>query len=96
MRMGRIRAALVPTGLLGLTAVAFSQGFGGFRGGFSSDAPESEFSANAEFHFLRMEYTDGSGGTGASGSVRAGAERQAGGGRIGRTPTSTSPKACSG
>ena len=59
MRTGRIRAALVATGLLGLAAVAFSQRFGGFRGGFgSSDAPESEFSPNAEFHFLRMEYTD--------------------------------------
>ena len=63
MRMGRIRAALVATGLLGLAAVAFSQRGGGFRGGFgggfgNSEAPESEFSANAEFHFLRMEYTD--------------------------------------
>ena len=63
MRIGRIRAALVAAGLLGLAAVAFSQrpgrfgGFGGF-GGSSSEAPESEFSANAEFHFLRMEYTD--------------------------------------
>lgn len=60
MRMGRIRAALVATGLLGLAAVAFSQRggrFGGF-GDSNSEAPESEFSANAEFHFLRMEYTD--------------------------------------
>jgi hypothetical protein len=58
--MGRIRAALVATGLLGLAAVAFSQR-GGRIGGFgdsNSEAPESEFSANAEFHFLRMEYTD--------------------------------------
>jgi len=56
MRMGRIRAALVMTGLLGLAAVAFSQRFGRGFGGFgSSEAPESEFSANAEFHFLRME-----------------------------------------
>jgi len=61
MRMGRIRAALVAMGLLGLAAVAFSQRggrFGGFGGFGSSDAPESEFSTNAEFHFLRMEYTD--------------------------------------
>ena len=61
MRIGRIRAALVATGLLGLAAVAFSQRFGGGFGGFegsSSEAPESEFSPNAEFHFLRMEYTD--------------------------------------
>jgi len=62
MRIGRIRVALVATGLLGLAAVAFSQRFGGGFGGFGgferSDAPESEFSPNAEFHFLRMEYTD--------------------------------------
>jgi len=62
MRVGRIRAALIATGLLGLAAVAFSQRFGGGFGGFGgferSDAPESEFSPNAEFHFLRMEYTD--------------------------------------
>jgi hypothetical protein len=59
--MGRIRAALVATGLLGLAAVAFSQRFGrfgGFGGSGTSDGPESEFSPNAEFHFLRMEYTD--------------------------------------
>jgi hypothetical protein len=61
MRMGRIRAALVATGLLGLAAVAFSQRFGGFRGS-SSEAPESEFPANAEFHFLRVEYSDDRGG----------------------------------
>jgi hypothetical protein len=60
--MGRIRAALVAMGLLGLAAVAFSQRFGGGFGGFGgfgrSEAAESEFSPNAEFHFLRMEYTD--------------------------------------
>ena len=61
MRMGRIRATLVAMGLLGLAVVAFSQGFGRFRG-FSSDAPESEFPANAEFHFLRVEYQDNRGG----------------------------------
>jgi hypothetical protein len=61
MRMGRIRAALVTTGLLGLAVAAFSQGFGRFRG-FSSEAPESEFPANAEFHFLRVEYQDDRGG----------------------------------
>jgi hypothetical protein len=42
--------------------VAFSQRFGGGFGGFGgfgrSEAAESEFSPNAEFHFLRMEYTD--------------------------------------
>jgi len=59
--MGRIRAALVTTGLLGLAVAAFSQGFGRFRG-FSSEAPESEFPANAEFHFLRVEYQDDRGG----------------------------------
>jgi len=48
-------------GLLGLAVVAFSQGFGRFRG-FRSDAPESEFPANAEFHFLRVEYQDDRGG----------------------------------
>jgi|SRR5579872_3661 len=67
MRFG-VRTALVAAGLLGLAAVAFSQrggrrggfggGFGGFDGFGRSDAPESEFSPNAEFHFLRMEYTD--------------------------------------
>jgi len=57
MRMGRIRAALVATGLLGLAVVAFSQRFGGRRP-FGAEAPESEFSPNAEFHFLRMEYSD--------------------------------------
>jgi hypothetical protein len=61
MRMGRIRAALVTTGLLGLAVAAFSQGFGRFRG-FSSEAPESEFPAKAEFHFLRAEYQDDRGG----------------------------------
>jgi hypothetical protein len=61
MRMDRIRAALVAMGLLGLAVVVFSQGFGRFRG-FSSDAPESEFPANAEFHFLRVEYQDDRGG----------------------------------
>ena len=61
MRMGRIRTALVAMGLLGLAVVAFSQGFGRFRGS-SSDAPESEFPANAEFHFLRVEYQDDRGG----------------------------------
>jgi hypothetical protein len=59
--MDRIRAALVAMGLLGLAVVVFSQGFGRFRG-FSSDAPESEFPANAEFHFLRVEYQDDRGG----------------------------------
>ncbi len=66
MRMGRTRAALVAAALLGLGAAAFSQRFGGRRGGFgfgggfgsSSEAPASEFSPNAEFHFLRVEYTD--------------------------------------
>ena len=66
MRKGHIRVALVITGLLGLSVAAFSQRFGG-RGGFggfggfgdsNSEAPESQFSKNAEFHFLRMEYTD--------------------------------------
>src|SRR5579859_6240704 len=59
MRMGRIRAALVATGLLGLAAVAFSQRsrFGGLRD-FGAEAPETEFSPNAEFHFLRLEFTD--------------------------------------
>ena len=57
--MGRTRSAWIAAGLLGLAAAAFSQRgrLGGF-GGFSSEAPESEFSPNAEFHFLRMEYTD--------------------------------------
>jgi hypothetical protein len=54
--MGSIRAALVAAGLLGLAAAAFSQRFGGFGG--NTEAPQSEFSPNAEFHFLRMEYTD--------------------------------------
>ncbi|MGH9648109.1 MAG: DUF4159 domain-containing protein [Bryobacteraceae bacterium] len=63
MRIGRIRVALVAMGLLGLAALAYSQRFGrGGRGGFggfgSSEAPESEFSPNAEFHFLRLEFTD--------------------------------------
>ena len=69
MRSGRSRAVLVAAGLLGLAAAAFSQRFGGrggFRGfgggGFSSEAPESEFSPNAEFHFLRVEYSDNRGG----------------------------------
>jgi hypothetical protein len=59
--MGGIRAALVAAGLLGLAAVAFSQRFGrfgGFGGFGNSEAPATEFSPNAEFHFLRMEYTD--------------------------------------
>ena len=59
--MGRTRAALVATGLLGLAAAAFSQRFGGLRG-FGEEAPETEFSPNAEFHFLRMEYQDDRGG----------------------------------
>src|ERR1700747_3413407 len=60
MRIGGIRAALVAAGLLGLAAAAFSQRFGGFGGGrgFGAEAPATEFSPNAEFHFLRMEYTD--------------------------------------
>jgi len=52
-------------GLMALAAVAFSQrfgrggGFGGFGGfGGRTDAPESVFPANAEFHFLRVEYSD--------------------------------------
>jgi len=57
MRMGGIRASLVTAGLVGLVAIAFSQRFGGFRG-FRSDAPESEYSPNAEFRFLRVEYSD--------------------------------------
>jgi hypothetical protein len=59
--MGGIRAALVAAGLLGLAAAAFSQRFGrfgGFGGFGNSEAPATEFSPNAEFHFLRMEYTD--------------------------------------
>ncbi|HYV61522.1 MAG TPA: DUF4159 domain-containing protein [Bryobacteraceae bacterium] len=67
MRMRGGRTALVAAGLLGLAAAAFSQRFGGFRGGFrgfTSDAPESEFSPNAEFHFLRLEYNDGNGNRG--------------------------------
>jgi hypothetical protein len=69
MRIGRRRVVWVAAGLLGLAAVAFSQrlgggrgGFRGFGGGFSSEAPESEFPANAEFHFLRVEYNDNRGG----------------------------------
>ena len=70
MRIGRRRVVLVAAGLLGLAAVAFSQRFGGGRGGFrgfggggfSAEAPESEFPANAEFHFLRVEYHDDRGG----------------------------------
>jgi hypothetical protein len=69
MRIGRRRVVWVAAGLLGLAAVAFSQRFGGgrggfrgFGGGFSSEAPESEFPANAEFHFLRVEYNDNRGG----------------------------------
>ena len=67
MRFG-VRTALVAAGLLGLAAVAFSQrggrrggfggGFGGFGGFENSEAPATEFSPNAEFHFLRVEYTD--------------------------------------
>ena len=55
-----------------LAAAAFSQRFGGRRGfgGFSSDAPESEFPKNAEFHFLRVEYNDGNGGGFGFGSRR--------------------------
>src|SRR6185369_1512340 len=66
MKMRGIRAALVMTGLLGLAAVAFSQRFGGGfgGGGFPSVPPDSEFPANAEFHFLRMEYTDAGGNRG--------------------------------
>jgi uncharacterized protein DUF4159 len=64
--MGGIRAALVAAGLLGLAAVALSQRFGRFGGfgGSSSEAPESQFSPNAEFHFLRVEYNDYSRGGG--------------------------------
>ena len=69
MRLGFIRVALVATGLLGLAAAAFSQRFGGFRG-FNSDAPDSEFPENAEFHFLRVEYNDGGGGGFGFGSRR--------------------------
>jgi hypothetical protein len=71
MRIGRRRVVWVAAGLLGLAAVAFSQRFGGgrggfrgFGGGFSSEAPESEFPANAEFHFLRVEYRDNTGNRG--------------------------------
>ncbi len=67
MRLHRRKAVLVAAGLLGLAAAAFSQRFGGRRGGgfgfgpgfgSSSEATPSEFSPNAEFHFLRVEYTD--------------------------------------
>jgi len=61
MRIGWSRSAWVAAGIAGLAVAAFSQRFGGFRG-FSSEAPESEFSANAEFHFLRVEYNDDRGG----------------------------------
>jgi hypothetical protein len=63
MRIGVVKAALMIAGLLGLAAVAFSQRFGGFRGN-ASQAIESEFSPNAEFHFLRMEYRDNTGNRG--------------------------------
>jgi len=61
MRIGFTRAAILAAGVLALAAVAFSQrfgggGFGGFGG--RSDAPDSVFPANAEFHFLRVEYSD--------------------------------------
>src|SRR5881394_4252714 len=64
MRIGFTRAAVLAAGVLTLTAVAFSQrfggrgggGFGGFGG--RSDAPDSVFPAHAEFHFLRVEYSD--------------------------------------
>ncbi len=59
------KAIWLAAGVLCLTAAAFAQrfgrggfgGFGGFGGG-RSDAPESEFSPHAEFHFLRVEYSD--------------------------------------
>src|SRR5690242_8140544 len=65
-RMSISRKAIwLAAGVLCLTAAAFAQrfgrggfgGFGGFGGG-RSEAPESEFSPNAEFHFLRVEYSD--------------------------------------
>ena len=61
MRIGFTRAAWITAGLIALAAAAFSQrfgggGFGGFGG--RSDAPDSVFPANAEFHFLRVEYSD--------------------------------------
>jgi hypothetical protein len=62
MKAGLRRAALLLAGLTALAAVAFSQrfGFGGFGG--RTDAPPSEFPVNAEFHFLRVEYSDYRGG----------------------------------
>jgi Domain of unknown function (DUF4159) len=79
MRLHRRKAVLVAAGLLGLAAAAFSQRFGGRRGGgfgfgpgfgSSSEATPSEFSPNAEFHFLRVEYRDDRGG-GFGGGFRA-------------------------
>ena len=55
-RLRLSRAAWVTAGLLGLALAAFSQR--SRLGGFGSEAVDSEFSPNAEFHFLRMEYTD--------------------------------------
>ena len=95
MRKGHIRVALVIAGLLGLSAAAFSQrfggrgefgGFGGF-GDSNSEAPESRFSKNAEFHFLPMEYTGYM--RRRLGSLSRRGERRDGERRIGRTrPTS--------
>jgi len=64
MRIGFTRAAILAAGVVALATIAFSQrfggrgggGFGGFGG--RSDAPDSVFPANAEFHFLRVEYSD--------------------------------------
>jgi hypothetical protein len=61
MTRGFIKATMVAAGLLGLAAAAYSQRFGR---GFTSDPPATEFPANAEFHFLRVEYRDNTGNRG--------------------------------
>ena len=58
LRNGRLRCSLTLAALLGLAGAALAQRFGfGYRLRHE-EGPEPTFSSRAEFHFLRVEYTD--------------------------------------
>jgi Domain of unknown function (DUF4159) len=53
-----MRVALVLTVCLLLAGAALAQRFGGLSFQGHDDGPEATFPAKAEFHFIRLEYTD--------------------------------------
>src|SRR5438128_2449694 len=58
MKRSLLRAGVAIAILLCVAAIGLAQRRGRFFGGGKLEAPPSEFPKDAEFHFIRVQYTD--------------------------------------